>query len=412
LLAIRLIPNNIVLSAAAATQCCRVTAFSSGKPTGTRIWYGRIRKGVSSVADIYRDSPLKSIGWEDFVGLPLEEKGRYFLRDSRPYHVLIAQQFDRPTIERLCEIATRTRRIAKTRGGMRFLQDLLFDKRAMLYFAQPSTRTFLSFYSACQIIGIKPAEVRDASTSSEVKGESPEDTVRTFSSYFDMIIMRHPVGGFAERIAWLLSNTERPVPVINAGSGKDQHPTQALLDIYTLLRSFEDKGGLEGKKIAFVGDLARGRTVRSLAYLVALYPGVKQYFIAPEPLQIREDILRMLDRRGVPYELTSDFESLIPEVDAIYMTRIQDEWDTADESRSIDTTPFHLRMEHLQKLKPTAIIMHPLPRRKEIAPEIDSDPRAMYWRQVRNGMWIRVALILYIFARESEIDRYYEDLIS
>ena len=109
------------------------------------------------------------------------------------------------------------------------MKDLLSDKRGMLYFSQPSSRTFLSFYAACQILGIQPAEVRDASTSSEIKGESKEDTVRTFSSYFDLIIMRHPAGGFAERIAWLLSNTDRSVPVINAGSGKDQHPTQALL---------------------------------------------------------------------------------------------------------------------------------------------------------------------------------------
>jgi aspartate carbamoyltransferase catalytic subunit len=180
---------------------------------------------------------------------------------------------------------------------MKFLQDLLSEKRAMLYFAQPSTRTFLSFYAACQILGMQAAEVRDAHTSSEVKGESQEDSVRTFSSYFDMIIMRHPQGGFAERIAWMLSRTDRPVPVINAGSGKDQHPTQALLDIYTLQRSLEKRrGGLEGAKIAFVGDLLRGRTVRSLSLLLTHYPGVKQYFVAPEPLQIGTDILGKLGR--------------------------------------------------------------------------------------------------------------------
>lgn len=361
---------------------------------------------------MYRDNALKSISWEDFQKLNLAEKGPYFQREGRTYHALIAQQFTRPMLDRLCEMATRIRRIAKTRGGTLFLQDLLSEKRAMLYFAQPSTRTFLSFYAACQILGLQPAEVRDTTTSSELKGESAEDSVRTFSSYFDMIIMRHPVGGFAERIAWMLSNTERPVPVVNAGSGKDQHPTQALLDIYTLQRSFEKRGGIEGKKIAYVGDLARGRTVRSLAWLMTLYPGVKQYFCAPPSLQVGQDILDLLDQAHMEYEVTQDFDKIVPLVDAIYMTRIQDEWDTAHESRLVDTNRYHFTVDHLRLLKQDAVIMHPLPRRKEIETGVDSDPRAMYWRQVRNGMWIRAALILAIFEREAEVDRYYQDLTS
>ncbi len=359
---------------------------------------------------MYRDNPLSKISWEDFQELKLAEKGPYFLRSGRPYHALIAQQFTRPMLERICELATKIRGIGKTKGGIHFLQGLLSEKRAMLYFAQPSSRTFLSFYAACQIVGMKPAEVRDASTSSEVKGESPEDSVRTFSSYFDMIIMRHPVGGFAERIAWLLSNTERPVPLLNAGSGKDQHPTQALLDIYTLQRSFEERGGIDGKKIAFVGDLARGRTVRSLASLLKLYKGVKQYFVAPDSLQIGEDIVTQLQEAKMEFEVCDDFERIIPDVDAIYMTRIQDEWDAAHESSSVDTTPFHFTADKLSLLKEDAIIMHPLPRRKEIAVEVDSDPRAMYWRQVRNGMWARAALMLMVFDRDGEVDRYYADL--
>jgi aspartate carbamoyltransferase catalytic subunit len=228
-----------------------------------------------------------------------------------------------------------------------------------------------------------------------------------------MIIMRHPEGGFAERIAWLLSNTDRPVPVVNAGSGKDQHPTQALLDIYTLQRSFEKRGGgIEGKKIAFVGDLARGRTVRSLTHLLTLYPGVKHYFVAPEQLQIGEDILRMLDRAGQTYEVTANFEKVLTEVDAVYMTRIQDEWDHAGESQAIDISRFCLEARHLPTMKKEAVILHPLPRRREIDPAIDTDPRAKYWRQVRNGMWVRATLILMIFDREKEIDRYYLDLES
>ena len=362
---------------------------------------------------MYRESALRGLSWESFRDLEPEQKAPLLSRGSHPYHALISQQFDRPQLDRICDLATKMRKIAKTRGGMKFLQDLLSEKRAMLYFAQPSTRTFLSFYAACQILGVQAAEVRDAHTSSEVKGESQEDSVRTFSSYFDMIIMRHPQGGFAERIAWMLSRTDRPVPVINAGSGKDQHPTQALLDIYTLQRSLEKRrGGLEGARIAFVGDLLRGRTVRSLSLLLTHYPGVKQYFVAPEPLQIGTDILGKLDAAGVSYEVTADFARVMPEVDAIYMTRIQDEWDQAGESKAIDISRFQLRAEHLQVLRPEAIIMHPLPRRNEIAPEIDADPRAKYWRQVRNGMWVRAVLILMVFDREKEIDRYYEDLMS
>ncbi|HMO51079.1 MAG TPA: aspartate carbamoyltransferase [Kiritimatiellia bacterium] len=362
---------------------------------------------------ILKDNPLKNMAWPRFTELPGQEKARFLNRGNKPYHALMSQQFDRALLDRIGDLATKTRKIAKTRGGMNFLQGLLSEKRVMLYFAQPSTRTFLSFYAACQILGIKPAEVRDASTSSEIKGESQEDSVRTFSSYFDMIIMRHPVGGFAERIAWLLSQTDRPVPVVNAGSGKDQHPTQALLDIYTLQRSLEKRrGGLEGARIAFVGDLARGRTVRSLSMLLRHYPGVHQVFVAPPALQIGEDILKKLDEAGMTYEVTPDFERIIPEVDAIYMTRIQDEWDKAGESGTVDTSGYHFTAAHLEALQPHAILMHPLPRRQEIAPEVDGDPRAKYWRQVRNGMWVRAVLILMIFDRDGEIDRYYEDLMS
>lgn len=352
---------------------------------------------------------LNQIEWPDFCAMNTQQKAPYFSAGNQTVHALIAQQFSREMLEDLCSLATCVRRIAKTRAGASFLQSRCFDKRAMLYFAQPSTRTYLSFDSACQTVGLDCMDVRDSTTSSEVKGESPEDTIRTFSSYTDLIIMRHPAGGFAERIAWMLSNSARPVPVINAGSGKDQHPTQALLDIYTLERSFEENGGIDGKKIAFVGDLKRGRTVRSLAWLLTQYQGVKAYFVAPPELQIKEDVLDQLDAAGVPYEICYDFEKVIPEVDAIYMTRIQDEWDIDHESSLIDTSKFYFRKEHLDVLKKTAVIMHPLPRRNEIEVAVDADPRAVYWRQVRNGMWIRSALILNIFGCGEAVRNYYEE---
>lgn len=341
---------------------------------------------------------LSDIAWNDLQQLSLTAKAACFNHEGRLYHVLLAQQFDRELLEELGDMATSIRQIAKSKAGMDFLRNQLTHKTAMLYFTQPSSRTFLSFHSACQILGMRTVEVRDTATSSEMKGETQEDSIRTFSSFSDVIIMRSAVGGLAEKMAWMLSHTERPVPIVNAGSGRDQHPTQALLDIYTLHRSFEKRGGIDGKKVVFVGDLARGRTVRSLAYLLTNYEGVKQFFIAPPALQIKQDILDLLDASHVEYEIGHDFEKVIPEADAIYMTRIQDEWDDkAGESEKIDVSAYSLNTDHLRLMKPHAVVMHPLPRRKEIDVEVDHDPRAVYWRQVRNGMWIRVALLVYIF---------------
>lgn len=352
---------------------------------------------------------LDEISWEDFKCLSQEEQAPYLVQaNGRPYHVLLAQQFDRETLDNLCDLATRIRRIAKSKAGMTFLSDLLSHKRAMLYFHQPSSRTFLSFYAACQILGIGLAEVRDPSISSEQKGETMQDSVRTFSSYFDMIIMRTPIQGFVDQMAWMLSNTDRPLPIINAGSGKDQHPTQALLDIYTLQRSFEKSGGLANKHIVFCGDLKRGRTVRSLSRLLTFYPNIKQTFAAPSQLQIGEDILDNLRKFNVEFDVTSDFKSTIPEADAIYMTRIQDEWDSAPgESGKIDMASYEFSGCDLDRLPRNSVIMHPLPRRHEIDTACDNDPRAVYWRQMRNGMWIRCALIATIFGRDVAINNYY-----
>lgn len=353
---------------------------------------------------------LTDISWDSFVSLALEEKTPYLMQGrGAPFHTLFAQQFQREQLDLLSELANEVRAIAKTRTGMHFLQSLLSHKRAMLYFSQPSSRTFLSFCSACQILGMRIGEVRDTSTSSEFKGESQEDSVRTFSSYFDLIVMRSPEKGLAERMAWMLGNSERPIPVINAGSGQDQHPTQALLDIYTLLRSF-DRRGLRDRRIVFVGDLARGRTVRSLSCLLTNYENVEQVFVAPAPLQVGRDVLDRLDAAGVTYTLGDCLRVALPGADAVYMTRIQDEWDREQgESAKIDTSPYKLFQPDLALIKPDAVIMHPLPRRDEISPEIDSDPRAVYWRQMRNGMWIRAALIAATFGCERRIHEYHRE---
>jgi aspartate carbamoyltransferase catalytic subunit len=252
-------------------------------------------------------------------------------------------------------------------------------------------------------LGLSVSEIRGTSTSSEVKGESAEDTIRTFASYVDMIISRHHEAGFAEKTAWVLNQTHRPVPVLNGGSGPDQHPTQALLDIYTLEREFAHIGGLDRKKIVMVGDLKRGRTVRSLSYLMKNYQGVELFFVAPEVFRMKDDIKEFLDRHGISYAETEDFESVMPMADAIYMTRIQNEY-SEDPASEDETFPaFHFKREHLPKIQAHCALLHPLPRRYEIDVNVDKDPRAAYWRQERNGMWIRAALIAYIFRVEKEI---------
>ena len=319
------------------------------------------------------------------------------------FHVIDPRVFERQLLDELCALATRVRSIAKTPAGARFLQDLAPNRRAMLYFTQPSTRTFLSFNNACHILGMRTSEIRDPSTSSEVKGESFEDAIRTFSSYVDVIIMRSRHQGRAAAAARLMDSIARPVPVINGGSGSDQHPTQALLDIYTLDRSFSELGGIDGKVIGMMGDLKRGRTVRSLSMLMQNYRDVRLVFIAPRRFAMEADIKSFLATHGIPYVETENLPSVLPELDALYVTRMQSEWDRDGESNQVDTKRFSIGTGEMKLLKPHGIVMHPLPRGPEIAPAVDADPRAMYWRQERNGMWMRVAVLLKIFKLEVRV---------
>jgi len=323
-------------------------------------------------------------------------------RNDKPFHVVISQQFERDSIDSLCNLADMMRNIGESKEGIQFLKSLLSHKRAMLYFTQPSTRTFLSFAAACQIVGIPYNEVRDASVSSEVKGETESDTVRVLSQYFDVIIMRHPGEGFAEAMARRLD-----IPIINGGSGKDQHPTQALLDVYTLKRCF--KGDLGKKTITFVGDLKRGRTVRSLSYLLCKYPQIKLNLVAPSDLQMEDDILEYLLERGVKWEKYSKLtDELIGESDAVYMTRLQDEWGETE----FNYDDFSISKSHTPLFKPNMVILHPLPRRNELDRDLDDTPHAKYWDQVQNGMWMRAAILASVFGVDSQIMTYFYEVYS
>lgn len=319
------------------------------------------------------------------------------MTDSSPplHHVIESAQFQREGLESLIQLTDGIRRFGKTQEGLLYLKRLLRHKRVMLYFTQPSTRTFLSFQSACDILGASTCEIRDSSISSERKGESIEDSLRTFSSYVDMIIMRSPVAGLCMKIANLLDGTPRPVPVINAGSGPDEHPTQALLDLYTLHQSF---GKIDGLALCLVGDLNRGRTIRSLTRLLMLFDNIKLILSSPTEFAIADDLRQQLASSSVEFVETTDFEEVLPYVDVVYMTRIQDEYDQEEgDSSTIDISPYRLSLEQMAKVPANAVILHPMPRRDELDWRIDSDPRARYWRQERNGMWIRAALIAKIF---------------
>ena len=387
--------------------------------------------------------------YESRLQRPVRMKVPELERNGRIRHAIFSGQFQVPFLEELAGIADMIRLMSKHRDGLDFLINLLPHKRAMLYFTQPSTRTFLSFMAACQILGITCNEVRDPSTSSETKGETRFDSIRMFSSYFDVIIMRSPIARLAESCAYLMNDLDttgqRSVPIVNAGSGADEHPTQALLDIYTLQRSFqfssskdspaankfeelrERKGytgltkGLAQKTYGFCGDIGRGRTVRSLAMLLALYENVRLVFIAPNhpKLAMRDDMRQRLADRNVRFYEVESFEEqldgrpVIEQLDALYMTRIQKEHNDpadADSMANIDFSRYCLTPELVGRMKEYAPILHPFPRDQhfgEIPPEIDNDPRAMYFRQARNGMWIRAALLAHVFDVDRLISRYF-----
>lgn len=317
-------------------------------------------------------------------------------------HILSYSQFTKEHICYIYDLTNKIRSLAKYRDGVLTLRNLLFHKRAILYFTQSSTRTFLSFHSACQILGMDVLEIRNPSVSSEVKGEKIQDAIRTFSSYADLIIMRSPIVGLCEQTATELNKTPRSVPVINAGSGSDEHPTQAVLDIYTFMRWFyRQNTSVENKTFCFVGDLKRGRTVRSLVRLLCLFKNIKLIFISPKPYQIEQDLREFLNKKEVKFIETPDMNKFIKDADALYITRIQKEYGGISEKADISN--FCFNKSHLNLIKDTCAITHPFPRNEELASEVDIDPRALYWRQGRNGMWVRVSLIAMLFNVDKDI---------
>ena len=257
---------------------------------------------------------------------------------------------------------------------------------ATLFF-EPSTRTRLSFESAMLSLGGQVLGFSSAASSSASKGESVADTIRVVSAYCDIIAMRHPKEG-----APLVATQHSLVPVINAGDGGHNHPTQTLTDLLTIHR---EKGRLDNFTIGFCGDLKFGRTVHSLVNALSRQSGIKFVFISPDELKMPDYIKEnVLDKNGLPYEETASLEEAMPDLDILYMTRVQKErfFNEADYVRLKDT--YVLDPEKLVPAKSDLCILHPLPRVNEITVSVDRDPRACYWKQVKNGKFIRMALIM------------------
>ena len=266
-------------------------------------------------------------------------------------------------------------------------KDACRGKKLATLFYEPSTRTRLSFEAAMYELGGNVLGFSEAASSSTSKGESVSDTARIVGLYADVIAMRHPKEG-----APLVASRVAGVPVINAGDGGHNHPTQTLADLLTIRR---EKGGFENLTVGFCGDLKFGRTVHSLLSALSRYAGVRFVLISPEELRLPSYLISdVIEKNGVPYTETAHLDEVLPELDILYMTRVQKErfFNEADYLRLKDS--YILTADKLAAAKPTLSVMHPLPRVNEIAPEVDDDPRACYFRQALNGKFIREALIL------------------
>ena len=299
---------------------------------------------------------------------------------SRLRHVISSQQFSRTLLE---ELFARSEEIK--REPHRFMGRLNGQVMAALFY-EPSTRTRLSFDAAMLRLGGQTMGTDNAREfSSAAKGETLEDTIRIVSGYADVIVLRHYEEGAAKR-----ASVVSPVPIINAGDGPGQHPTQALLDLYTIR---DEVGRLDGVRVAMVGDLANGRTARSLAYLLSKYRGVEVWFVAPPQVAMGPDIKRHLDGEGVAWHETQDLDSVLPRVDVVYQTRIQRERFDDEEDYLRVSGVYVIGPDTMARLGRDAIVMHPLPRLDEIDSAVDDDPRAAYFRQARNGVHVRMALL-------------------
>lgn len=309
-------------------------------------------------------------------------------RDNGFYnqHIISVKQFDRPKLEFIFGVAKEMRTLVERFGSA----DLLQGKVLVNLFYEPSTRTSSSFAAAMLRLGGKVISINEVRYSSVIKGESLPDTIRTLECYADVIVLRHPEVGAAALAARYASK-----PIINAGDGIGEHPTQALLDLFTIE---EELGQVDGLRVAMVGDLKYGRTVHSLTRLLCLYD-VKLDFVSPPALRMPEEIVREVQECGLPYRETEDINEVISEADVLYVTRVQRERFEDPEEYERLKDFYIITPQLMQKAKEKMILMHPFPRVYEISYEVDSDPRAAYFRQIQNGLYIRMALLAAVLGK-------------
>lgn len=292
------------------------------------------------------------------------------------HHIVKTQQFTRNSLDQLFTLAGR---LEKERD------ESLKGKILASLFYEPSTRTRLSFESAMIRLGGEVLTVENARESSSLtKGETLEDSIRVVNAYADIIVLRHPEEGAADRAAKVSK-----IPIINAGDGTGQHPTQALLDLYTIQR---ERGKIDGTHIAVVGNLKYYRAARSLAYLVGKYEDIKLTLVSAPQLRMRDDIKSYLKKHGVIFEETEDMAAAMKTADVVYQTRMQKEWMSEEEYTKL-RNQYIITRPLADSMKDGAIIIHPLPRVGEIAPEVDDSPHAVYFRQVGYGHSVRMALL-------------------
>ena len=300
--------------------------------------------------------------------------------------ILSVKQFSRADLDYIFEVAHEMRMMVERVGTF----DLLKGKILTNLFYEPSTRTSSSFTAAMERLGGSVIPINEVKYSSVSKGESLPDTVRSLECYADVIVLRHPEVG-----ASALAAEYARKPVINAGDGVGEHPTQALLDLFTIL---EELGYADGITVTMLGDLKYGRTVHSLARLLSLFD-VHINYVSPEILQMPREIVAELDEKGVPQTEYTTLESALPKTDVLYVTRVQRERFENPEDYQKVSGAYVITPEILQSAKEKMIVMHPLPRVGEISMEVDNDPRAAYFRQMEYGMYVRMALLAMVLGK-------------
>jgi aspartate carbamoyltransferase len=312
-------------------------------------------------------------------------------------HILSVLQFTKEDVVRYIERAIRFKQDSHNKTITRYS-----SKTLLTFFCEPSTRTLCSFHAAACKLGYKVISITDQGSSTQ-KGETLEDTIKTLQYYGDAIILRHPEKGSSVKA----SNVSK-LPIINAGDGNGEHPTQALLDIFTIYTELQKRNidlydeNRPHITITFTGDLKNSRTIHSLIHVLSMFPNIRFVYISPPTLEMPSEIIDKMDKLQIEQQVSSSICDSIMDTDILYVTRIQKERfaterEYFDITLSHQYTHFRVTPDILQLAKPTALIMHPLPRSTELSPDIDNDPRAVYFTQVENGVYMRMAILEDIF---------------